>query len=208
MILRGKGPAFCAGHDLGEMIGRDPEFYRHKFDVCGELMQTIQSIPQPVIAQVHGIATAAGCQLVATCDLVVAAEEARFATPGRQDRAVLLDADGRAEPRGRAQEGDGDAADRRADLGRRGAGRRAGQPRGARRRAGRRDARAGRADRARQPARRRASASRRSTASSICRVERPTPTPTRSCPSTPPSPMPRRACARFWRSASRNGRAG
>ena len=82
VILRGNGPAFCAGHDLSEMVGRDPTFYRHLFDVCCELMQTIQSMPQPVIAQVHGVATAAGCQLAATCDLVVASEEARFATPG------------------------------------------------------------------------------------------------------------------------------
>jgi enoyl-CoA hydratase/carnithine racemase len=82
VILRGNGPAFCAGHDLSEMVGRSPDFYRHLFDVCCELMETIQAIPQPVIAQVHSIATAAGCQLAATCDLVVAAEEARFATPG------------------------------------------------------------------------------------------------------------------------------
>jgi enoyl-CoA hydratase/carnithine racemase len=82
VILRGEGPAFCAGHDLSEMVGRDPDFYRHVFDVCCELMETIQAIPQPVIAQVHATATAAGCQLAATCDLVVASEEARFATPG------------------------------------------------------------------------------------------------------------------------------
>jgi enoyl-CoA hydratase/carnithine racemase len=82
VILRGAGPAFCAGHDLSEMTGRSPEFYRHLFDVCTVLMETIQAIPQPVVAQVHGIATAAGCQLAATCDLVVAAEDARFATPG------------------------------------------------------------------------------------------------------------------------------
>ncbi len=82
VVLRGNGPGFCAGHDLSEMIGRDPAFYRHVFDVCCELMETIQAIPQPVVAQVHGIATAAGCQLAATCDLVVASEDARFATPG------------------------------------------------------------------------------------------------------------------------------
>ncbi len=82
VIVRGNGPAFCAGHDLGEMIGQSPEFYQHEFAICAELMQTIIAIPQPVIAQVHGIATAAGCQLVATCDLAIAAEEARFATPG------------------------------------------------------------------------------------------------------------------------------
>ncbi|MBA2442494.1 MAG: enoyl-CoA hydratase [Rubrobacter sp.] len=82
VVLRGAGKAFCSGHDLSEMVGRDPAFYRDLFDVCTELMETIGSIPQPVIAQVHGIATAAGCQLAATCDLVVASEEARFATPG------------------------------------------------------------------------------------------------------------------------------
>jgi enoyl-CoA hydratase/carnithine racemase len=82
VVLAGNGPAFCAGHDLSEMIGRDPEAYRRIFDVCCELMETVQSIPQPVIAKVHGVATAAGCQLAATCDLIVAAEEARFATPG------------------------------------------------------------------------------------------------------------------------------
>jgi enoyl-CoA hydratase/carnithine racemase len=82
VILRGAGPAFCAGHDLSEMVGRDPGFYRRLFDVCCELMEIIQTIPQPVIAQVHGVATAAGCQLAATCDLIVASEDARFATPG------------------------------------------------------------------------------------------------------------------------------
>ncbi|MBX0329871.1 enoyl-CoA hydratase [Oscillochloris sp. ZM17-4] len=82
VILSGNGPAFCAGHDLSEMTGQEPEFYSQLFGVCTELMETIQSIPQPVIAQVHGVATAAGCQLVATCDMVVAAGSARFATPG------------------------------------------------------------------------------------------------------------------------------
>src|SRR5215208_3198356 len=82
VILRGEGPAFCAGHDLSEMVGRDPGFYRHIFDVCCELMETVQAIPQPVIARVHATATAAGCQLAATCDLIVASEKARFATPG------------------------------------------------------------------------------------------------------------------------------
>lgn len=82
VILRGEGPAFCAGHDLSEMVGETGQYYRHLFEVCTELMETIQSIPQPVIAQVHGIATAAGCQLVATCDLAVAGEQTKFATPG------------------------------------------------------------------------------------------------------------------------------
>src|SRR6266849_2540628 len=67
VVLSGNGPAFCAGHDLSEMIGQSIDFYRHEFEVCTTLMETIQAIPQPVIAQVHGIATAAGCQLVATC---------------------------------------------------------------------------------------------------------------------------------------------
>ena len=82
VILAGAGPAFSAGHDLSEMRGRDLEFYRGEFDLCTRLMQTVQRIPQPVIARVHGIATAAGCQLVATCDLAVASEHAGFATPG------------------------------------------------------------------------------------------------------------------------------
>ena len=82
VVLAGRGPAFCSGHDLAEMRGRDAAFYERLFRVCTELMATIQSIPQPVIARVHGVATAAGCQLVATCDLAVASEAARFATPG------------------------------------------------------------------------------------------------------------------------------
>src|SRR3712207_3256036 len=61
VILRGEGPAFCAGHDLSEMVGRDPDTYRRIFDVCCRLMETIQAIPQPVIVQVHGVPTAAGC---------------------------------------------------------------------------------------------------------------------------------------------------
>ncbi len=82
VILRGAGKVFCSGHDLNQMTGRDINEYRRIFDVCSQLMMKIQQIPQPVIAEVHGIATAAGCQLVAACDLAVAAEEAAFATPG------------------------------------------------------------------------------------------------------------------------------
>jgi enoyl-CoA hydratase/carnithine racemase len=82
VILAAAGKVFCSGHDLSEMTGRDLAEYRQIFDVCSELMLKIQAIPQPVIAEVHAIATAAGCQLVAACDLVVAAEEAAFATPG------------------------------------------------------------------------------------------------------------------------------
>jgi enoyl-CoA hydratase/carnithine racemase len=82
VILQAAGKVFCSGHDLSEMGGRDLAAYRRIFDVCRELMLKIQAIPQPVIAQVHGIATAAGCQLVAACDLAIASEEASFATPG------------------------------------------------------------------------------------------------------------------------------
>ncbi|MHB8765196.1 MAG: enoyl-CoA hydratase [Deferrisomatales bacterium] len=80
--VRGAGAAGCAGHDLGEMTGRGAAEYREIFDVCTRMMNAFQALPQPVIAQVQGIATAAGCQLVATCDLAVAEEGARFATPG------------------------------------------------------------------------------------------------------------------------------
>jgi enoyl-CoA hydratase/carnithine racemase len=82
IVLEGAGPAFSAGHDLSEMVGRDLGFYQQLFDTCTVLMETIHRVPQPVIAKVHGVATAAGCQLVAACDLAVAAETARFATPG------------------------------------------------------------------------------------------------------------------------------
>jgi enoyl-CoA hydratase/carnithine racemase len=82
VILAATGPAFSAGHDLGELRAGKLGDYRHVFEVCTELMTLIQSIPQPVIAEVRGIATAAGCQLVATCDLAIASEEAQFATPG------------------------------------------------------------------------------------------------------------------------------
>ena len=82
VILAAAGKVFCSGHDLSEMTGRDIDEYRRIFDACTELMMKIQAIPQPVIAEVQGIATAAGCQLVATCDLAVAAEEAAFGCPG------------------------------------------------------------------------------------------------------------------------------
>jgi enoyl-CoA hydratase/carnithine racemase len=82
VILAAAGKVFCSGHDLSEMVGRDINEYRRLFEVCTVLMEKLQSIAQPVIAEVQGVATAAGCQLVATCDLVLAAEEASFATPG------------------------------------------------------------------------------------------------------------------------------
>src|SRR5271163_934421 len=83
VVIAGAGPAFCAGHDLREMRGdQRRETYQRIFALCSELMLAIVRLPKPVIAEVHGVATAAGCQLVATCDLAVAAEDARFATPG------------------------------------------------------------------------------------------------------------------------------
>jgi len=82
VILAANGKVFSSGHDLSEMVGRTINDYRRTFDVCAELMMKLQSIPQPVIAEVQGMATAAGCQLVATCDLALAVEEATFATPG------------------------------------------------------------------------------------------------------------------------------
>ncbi|HEY1774678.1 MAG TPA: enoyl-CoA hydratase [Solirubrobacteraceae bacterium] len=82
IVIEGAGAAFSAGHDLSEMIGRDREFLAQLFDRCSVMMATLHEAPQPVIAKVHGIATAAGCQLVAACDLAVAAEGTRFATPG------------------------------------------------------------------------------------------------------------------------------
>ncbi len=83
VVLAGNGPAFCAGHDLKEMRQRrEQDYYRGLFAKCGRMMQALTRLPQPVIARVEGIATAAGCQLVAACDLAVAATTARFATSG------------------------------------------------------------------------------------------------------------------------------
>jgi enoyl-CoA hydratase/carnithine racemase len=82
IILAAAGKVFSSGHDLSEMVGRTVADYRELFDVCTRLMTKIQSVGQPVIAQVQGIATAAGCQLVATCDLAIASDQAAFATPG------------------------------------------------------------------------------------------------------------------------------
>lgn len=83
VIITGTSPSFCSGHDLKELRGDPSRAHVEKtFRLCSAMMQRIIALPQPVIAAVHGIATAAGCQLVATCDLAVAAEEAHFATPG------------------------------------------------------------------------------------------------------------------------------
>jgi enoyl-CoA hydratase/carnithine racemase len=83
VVLGGAGGAFCAGHDLKQMKANPSlEYYQRLFDDCSRLMMRIQTLPQPVIARVHGIATAAGCQLVAMCDLAIAADDARFAVSG------------------------------------------------------------------------------------------------------------------------------
>jgi enoyl-CoA hydratase/carnithine racemase len=88
IVLAARGPAFCAGHDLKELAShrkdedRGLAYFRHLFAQCSQLMQTVIRHPRPIIAQVQGMATAAGCQLVATCDLAIASSEAKFATPG------------------------------------------------------------------------------------------------------------------------------
>src|SRR5215212_9258926 len=82
VILAANGPVFSAGHNFADMKGASLEDARHLFAVCTEMMDAVQDIPQPVCAKVHALATAAGCQLVASCDLAVASEDAAFATPG------------------------------------------------------------------------------------------------------------------------------
>jgi len=81
-ILAARGPVFSAGHDFSDMVDRDEKEMRGLLEVCSDLMQKLPAIPQVVIAQVEGLATAAGCQLVASCDLAVAGESSRFAVPG------------------------------------------------------------------------------------------------------------------------------
>ena len=82
VILAAEGPVFSSGHDFNDMLGRDLDAMKSLLEICGEFMQLVQRMPQPVIAQVEGLATAAGCQLVASCDLAVCGESARFQTPG------------------------------------------------------------------------------------------------------------------------------
>ena len=84
VVLRSEGPVFSSGHDLREMVGSDEESYTCIFAECTDVMEAVRLLPQPVIAQVQGLATAAGCQLVATCDLAVASDDAGFCTPGVQ----------------------------------------------------------------------------------------------------------------------------
>src|SRR2546430_15106868 len=81
VILAANGPAFCAGHDFADMVGQDLVAMRHLLNVCTTLMETIQAIPQPVLARVHAIATSAGCHLLATCDLAVGSTSSAFAKP-------------------------------------------------------------------------------------------------------------------------------
>jgi enoyl-CoA hydratase/carnithine racemase len=107
LLLAAEGPVFCAGHDFGDMVHADLPAMRELLALCTELMTTLQSIPQPVLARVHGLATAAGCQLVATADLAVASEEAAFAIPGGRGGWFChtpLVAVARALPRKRALE--------------------------------------------------------------------------------------------------------
>src|SRR4051794_36680003 len=107
LLLAAEGPVFCAGHDFGDMVGADLAAMRELLALCTELMTTLQSIPQPVLARVHGLATAAGCQLVASADLAVASEEAAFAIPGGKGGWFChtpLVAIARALPRKRALE--------------------------------------------------------------------------------------------------------
>ena len=82
VVIAAEGPVFSAGHNFGEMAGAPREAAHELFETCSEMMQTMHTIPQPVIARVHALATAAGCQLVASCDLAVAARSASFAIPG------------------------------------------------------------------------------------------------------------------------------
>lgn len=88
VVIAANGPAFCAGHDLKELTARRADadggraYFKHVMTICSAMMQKIVALPQPVIAAVSGVATAAGCQLVATCDLAIASTEAKFATPG------------------------------------------------------------------------------------------------------------------------------
>ena len=125
VVIAGSGPAFCAGHDLREIRGNpNRAAYEALFAQCGRLMQAIVQLPKPVIAQIHGVATAAGCQLVASCDLAVAAASARFATPGVNIGlfcSTPMVALSRAVPRKQAMEmlltGDMISADRAREIG-------------------------------------------------------------------------------------------
>ena len=157
VVLAAAGRAFCAGHDLKQMRGGNgqgpsADYYNALFNQCSKLMLTIQQLPQPVIARVQGIATAAGCQLVAMCDLAVAAAEAKFAVSGINVGLFCSTPCGGLVAQRRPQAGDGNAADRRLHRRRNRARPRPGQPRGGGRAARRRSRQAGR--RASWPSRR------------------------------------------------------
>ena len=136
VVLAANGPAFSAGHDLKELNARRSDadrgraYFKHIMGLCSAVMQQIVMLPQPVIAAVQATATAAGCQLVASCDLAVASQHRQIRHARRQYRPVLLDADGRAVAQRLAQARDGNAADRRTDLGRGCRAHRPRQPRG------------------------------------------------------------------------------
>ena len=125
VVIAANGPAFSAGHDMKELTARRADadrgraYFAQMMTACSAMMQAIVQLPKPVVAAVQGIATAAGCQLVASCDLAVASEAASLRHARRRYRAVLFDADGGAVAQHSAQAGDGNAADRRADAGRR-----------------------------------------------------------------------------------------
>ena len=126
VVLAANGPAFSAGHDLKELnahrsgADRGRAYFKHIMGLCSRVMQQIVTLPQPVIASVQATATAAGCQLVASCDLAVASQAAKFATPGVEYRLVLLDADGGPVTQRLMQTCHADVAHRRLDIGRRG----------------------------------------------------------------------------------------
>ena len=104
VVIGAQGKAFCPGHDLKQMKANPSlEYYQSFFAQCTKLMMTIQRLPVPVIARVHGLATAAGCQLVAMCDLAVASADARFRGVGHQRRFVLLDTRRCVKPQRRPQ---------------------------------------------------------------------------------------------------------
>ena len=113
VVLAANGPVFSAGHNFGDMAGATLDEARHVFDVCTRMMNTIQAIPQPVCAKVHALATAAGCQLVATCDLADRRRVRRVRHPRRQGRAVLPHAARRRRPQHRPQAGARDGLHRR-----------------------------------------------------------------------------------------------
>ena len=153
VVIAGNGPAFCAGHDLRELrASGDRAALERVFAACAALMTRIIRLPKPVIARVHGVATAAGCQTGGQLRPRGGRRHRPLRHPRREYRPVLLHADGGADPRGRPQGGDGDAADRRADRRRPGARTRPYQPRGGGSRARCRGAGAGRADRGEKPA--------------------------------------------------------